>query len=31
VSDMFALIGLAMLVYGALTGLAVYLVRWVAH
>jgi putative MATE family efflux protein len=31
VGDMFALIGLAMLVYGALTGLAVYLVRWKAH
>ena len=31
VDDMFALIGLAMLVYGALTGLAVYLVRWEAH
>jgi len=31
VSDMFALIGLAMLVYGAFTGLAVYLVRWEAH
>jgi len=31
VSDMFALIGLAMLVYGVFTGLAVYLVRWEAH